>query len=98
MEPTKRVWVAATLDSKSDEANNVGKKLIARPIYQTYLKSFFAVHSPVSIAVSGWPLMKRLDTGFEAPEEGIKHSTMEPDPSSLLSDYCRYDFLCRGAV
>ena len=28
------------------------------------LKSFPAVHSPVSIAVTGWPLMKRLHTGY----------------------------------
>jgi hypothetical protein len=28
----------------------------------TYLKSFPAHHSPVSIAVRGWALMKRLQT------------------------------------
>jgi hypothetical protein len=84
METTKRVWVAATLDTRATKPTiNVGNKLyraadirdlpekLSRsPFPGQYCGQWMATHEETPHGIF-----------FEAPEEEIKHSTIEPNPS-----------------
>jgi hypothetical protein len=84
METTKRVWVAATLDTRATKPTiNVGNKLyraadirdlpekLSRsPFPGQYCGQWMATHEETPHGIF-----------FEAPEEEIKHSTIEPHPS-----------------